>query len=290
MSSRVRLVEAFANDAPHGSDRSGAYAALVACLSPEEACEALDPAFEQHYHRRRAVVRKLQADMRKELLPCHQSLLTLLEQSIQSLRGPKRTSAANTLLALAEALPESEQHLILHRLSQSSNGTVRKQLYRHLKQMPQEGCPDYLLKAWQTFGDYEAARLLLYRAPTELITHHFDGLEAQFRDVGYLLSRLYLRLDGNPPATLDRLYGLDPVSHSYVCVKLGVSLSAEQMVAVYLSSMIEATIVDDRSGLVMWCAGQMSLFDAVLEMQRLAEHPPEEVTAARRARSPWLVA
>jgi hypothetical protein len=46
-------------------------------------------------------------------------------------------------------------------------------------------------------------------------------------------------------------------------------------------------MLSDRVGLVVWCAGQMGLWDAILEMAALAEDPPEEIRVARRKLNPW---
>lgn len=281
MTDRLRYLDEFDFSHPQ-ADSAAIFGALVACLHSAEACQALDPRCEQAYPKRRALIRKIQSDMRRELLPCHQELLATLERGIDVLPGPKRSSAAGTLLRLAEALPADQEHEILERLSRARNATIRRQVYRRLKELDPAECPPYTVAALQTFGDLEAARLLVLRAAVEVLRDKFDLLEAALGTTGYLLSRLFLRLSGRYPADLARLKALDPVSHAYVCVKLGVNVPETELIALYRDTMFS-----ERSGLVVWCCGQLGYWNGVVEMQRLADDPPEGVRQDLAARYAW---
>lgn len=264
MTDRLRYLEEFDLSYPQ-ADSTAVFGALVACLLPVEACQALDSHFEQPYPKRRALIRKIQGDMRRELLPCHEELLATFERGIDVLPGPKRSSAAGTLLRLAEALSSDQEHVILERLSRARNATVRRQVYRRLKELDSSECPPYVVAALQTFGDFEAARLLVLRATVDVLSDNFEKLVGALETTGYLLSRLFLRLSGRSPADLSRLKELDPVSHAYVCVKLEVNVPEADLVALYRDVMFS-----ERSGLVVWCCGQLGYWNGVIEMQRLA--------------------
>lgn len=237
-----------------------AFGALVFCLKPEEACEAFDLSFEDLPKKRQAILRKIQNDLCDAMQDCHRSLLKRLEKGIETLPGPKKTSAANALLYLARILPPRKEHKVLERLILSKNGNIRAQVYRRLKELPDKVCPDYLKNVWYVYRDFEATRLLLNRGSVETLSEFFDGLEEDLSFSGPLLSRLYLKLHGNSPATMERLEKLNPLSHAYVCAKLGVSLPSKDLIQLYSKEM---------SGLVIWCAGQMGQWDSILEMLQI---------------------
>ncbi|MBI2354801.1 MAG: hypothetical protein HYV06_07210 [Deltaproteobacteria bacterium] len=261
MNERLNFLNGFVIDV-NSPDSVVIFGALVFCLTPEVACQALDVTFEQCPRKRQAIMRKIQSDMSVAIRDCHRKLLKKLEKNIEALPGSKKISAANTLLFFARRLPEKEEHKVLKRLATCKNGNVRVQIYRRLKELPENICPDYLLEAWQIYREFEATRLLLNRASVETLSHNFDGLEEDLSKSGPLLSRLYLRLKGDGPAALERLERLNPLSHAYVCAKLHVSLSPEHLLALYSKEI---------SGLVVWCAGQMQQWDTVMEMHRLEE-------------------
>jgi hypothetical protein len=93
------------------------------------------------------------------------------------------------------------------------------------------------------------------------------------------------RLSGQLSADLDRLKVLDPVSHAYVCVKLGIAVPEAELITLYRTNMFS-----ERSGLIVWCCGQLGYWDAVLEIKHLADDPPEEVLQDLGTRYPWLTA
>ncbi|RII30416.1 MAG: hypothetical protein CXR30_05370 [Geobacter sp.] len=261
MNERVKFLKNFDIESESQGDIV-TFGALVFCLNPEEVCEAFDLSFEDLPKKRQAIVRKIQNDLFDEMRDCHRSLLNVLEKGIETLPGPKKTSAANALLYLARALPSRKEHKVLKRLISSKNGNIRAQVYRRLKELPEKVCPDYLKDAWCVYRDFEATKLLLNRASIETLSELFDGLEEDLSYSGPLLSRLYLKLHGNSPATMERLERLNPLSHAYVCAKLGVSLPSKVLVQLYTKEM---------SGLVIWCAGQMGQWDSILEMHQIAE-------------------
>lgn len=253
--------------------------ALVACLTPAEACAALDPRFEQPRQLSRALIRHIQHHMREAELPCHTQLLRDLEDAIAHARGPKRASAAHALLRLAETLDEERERDILSQLSSSTNRIMRGQIYRRVKELPDSVCPDYLVAAVCRFADFEAARLLISRGSRDVIIANFDGIDAAVAAAPSLRSQLYIRLEGQPPADLDRLKAANPVSHAYVCARLGIVLPAEHMIDLY-----KETMPDKLAGLVAWCCGQMGQWEALVQIAELPDPTTDDLFAALRAR------
>jgi hypothetical protein len=245
------------------------YKALVFCLSADEALQLYETIVDLGQQREEVHFRKIRKDIRCGITPDHHRLIAQLENDVHTLHGRSQTSAASALLAVIEALPDDQEHSILQRLSQCRNGNVRRQVYRRLKEFPEDICPEYLITSWATFRDFEAARLLLLRAPPEFLFRYLREFEAHFE--GARLGRLYRRVASHDVSVVERLAQIDPITYAYVCTQVGIAVPAEQMLSIYRASMST-----DKAGLVIWCAGQMGLWDTLSEMGRLAQNPPEE--------------
>ena len=251
------------------------FKALAACLTPDEKCNVLLRDLFQPYAKRAVIVGGVIADMQRTVLPCHAALCESLKVRIQSLSGKERATCAMVLLQIAENLSEFDLPGLLEELVVSSNGNIRKQVYRRFKARPGLGFPDAVLSSWRRFGDFEAGRLIIDRAPLEVLTNCFPGLERSAASQGWLLARLYLRLKGAAPATLTRLQRLDRITHAYVLTKLG-----KRLPAAYLVDLDRGRMFDERGGLLVWCAGQMRHWNAVIRMQELRDNPPAHVQVA----------
>jgi hypothetical protein len=277
---RIRFVQSFGDNLDPrvlNCDHSSIFNALVMCLSPEEACQMLDLEFEQAYQERRALVRKLQQDMAERPADCHRNLIDALESGLQALSPRRRASAAGTLLSLAGALgPEQERHAI-ETVCSAPQATVRRRAYTYLRHADQSApFPECVARAFDTYADPEAARLLAYRAPRGLLESRFNQLSDALTGDKFALSRLFLRVGDGNPAVVEQLRAVNPVSHAYVCAKLGMRLSDSYMVELYRSTMFS-----DESGLLAWCCGQMGLWSALETIAALSQKPPDEAYRRR---------
>lgn len=273
--SKIRVSTIAHFDLDGHPERGVFFNARVACLSPEDKCEVLLHDLSYPYPKRAIIVRRVVADMQHQVRPCHLALVATLSARLQALTGKERVTCAMILLEIGENLPERFLSPLLDELVVSANGNIRKQVYRRFRARPGLGLPDAILTSWRRFGDFEASRLLIDRADLEVLAQSFSDLEQAVAAEGWLLARLYLRFRGAAPAKLSRLSAVDGITHAYVAAKLGKRIPERQLLTVYRERMF-----DDRSGLLVWSAGQMGLWRAVCRMQDLRENPPDEVTAA----------
>ncbi|MDY0339921.1 MAG: hypothetical protein RBS17_01745 [Coriobacteriia bacterium] len=281
MGDKVQFIASFADDlktAVLNFDRSSVFNALIMCLPPEEACGMFDLTFEQAYQERRAIVRKLQRDMANDVKDCHELLVDTLVSELQALPARRRASAAGTLLSLAGAMDSPQEQRALETVCAAPQATVRRRAYTYLRHTD-ENVPllECVARAFDTYADPEAAKLLAYRAPQELLLSRFDALVDALAGEKFALSRLFMRVCASDSALLERLQAINPVSHAYVCAKLGIQLSDSHMVELY-----RTTMFSDESGLVAWCCGQMGLWSALEKIASLSQNPPED--AYRRFR------
>jgi hypothetical protein len=283
MTDRVEFIESFsAGGTEHvlNFDRSSIFNALVMCLSPADACAMLDPTFEQPYFERRAVLRKIRCDIGADTQVCHRHLLQTLVSALQMLPPKRRPSAAGTLLQVAAAMGSPEDLRALEAVCLAPQAMVRRRAYTYVRHTPDSASlPESVVTAFDTFSDVEAAMLLVRRAAADLLLERFDRLVDTLGREKFGLSRLFMRVGNREPGLLEELKVISPVSHAYVCAKLGIPLSSAEMVDLY-----RTTMFSDESGLVAWCCGQMGLWDALKEIAVLSDNPPD--SAYRQFRDP----
>jgi hypothetical protein len=233
---------------------------LVMCLTADEAIAALDMTFEGSTDLRRMVSRKIRTDMEVCVRNEHLALIDQLQAIIPNLKPAERAKCVTVLFDLVSALPAEVALNRLLPLLTSDYKRVRTRVLDWFKRS-REAYSDSVRAAWAQFHDFEAVRLMVDHAPLEIVTESFDELEADCLAAGWLLSRLYLRYDGKPPATLKRLKEVDAVTYLYVSAKMGVRASDDELFSIYQQHRDE-----ERSGLVVWCAGRMGAWDALMRM------------------------
>lgn len=242
----------------------------------------LDLTFEQAYPERRAVVRKIQSDIARNVHASHHHLLQTLLTNSQTLSTKRRPSAAGTLLEIAHAIGPTEEMRALEVICLASQVTVRRRAYTYLRRATNVSpLPHSVVLAFDTYSDLEAAQLLVRRASEELLLERFDRLKDTLRDENFGLSKLFMRIGNRESRLLKQLEAINKVSYAYVCAKLGIQLSASHMVELY-----HATMFSDESGLIAWICGQMGLWDALKEIVSLSENPPDNAYRRLATRLP----
>ena len=250
--------------------------ALVQCLSPEEACRAIDLKFEQPYFDRRRLLNRISVDISAGLETCHVTLIDGLFEAYPSLPHRRQQSCASTLSWLLAGHPELGRRRLLHLLLSSPYVTIRRQACRALRTSWEPDCAASVLVAWSTHRDQEAFELLASRMP-------LDWLRDQVCEVfipgvrGRILSRVAIRLAPSDPGILDRLYDVAPVAYAYAAAKLKAQPDRVRLRAAFDA----AETADDRS-LVIWCIGQLRDWDLLLELHRRPAPTLEEILAWAR--------
>jgi hypothetical protein len=245
--------------------------ALIRCLSPDEVCSLFDSGFGQPYWVRKTLAERISDDVRRDPRPCHARLYDTLPAALPALPAAKRAACAHGLLLLANAVGQEEERRLLTEFLGHSDGNIRKQAYRRIKELPIEVWQDLLRTALVEHADPQGAITLIKQADESTLREDFYLLEALVQAEGYYLSRLYLRLRGQAPATLDRLRDLDQLSYVYVATKLGIQLPTDEFVTIY-----RQYLFDHRAGLLVWFCGKAQAWDALIEIEKLIEHPPAD--------------
>lgn len=241
------------------SESSALFSAFVACLTPQEACQALDLTFNQPFPKRRAILRKINKDIEAQIDECHYALINDLIAALQKLSHNKRQSCAHCLSSLYNSLPPSIQEQLLRLFLTSKYVDIRRRGYKILQA---SWLPDYesiIQENWNSYQEPECARLLIDNANIEYLVNHLDEL----REVvvgSFSLARLYIKVGADNPALLEQLAVVDEIAFAYALVKLQRPLTLERAFEIY-----ERNKYDHRLSLLIWCFGQMGLWN-VLEV------------------------
>jgi hypothetical protein len=245
---------------------------LIQCLDLIEACALLDREFRHPYTVRVGILRRITRDPDSASTAMKQVLLNELWLILPTLPSARRAACGSAILTIAGALGEVAEDEVLAQFAQSSNGNLRKQAYRRIRETPTAARIALVANIVRGGKDEDAATTLLRIGDKKAIADSFASIEALVADRGYWLGRLYLVLGGVGPADLRRLQALDAISWLYVCAKLKRQVDSPSIIEIFRTHLFE-----ERSGLVVWCAGQLQAWDALAEMERLTREPPREL-------------
>jgi hypothetical protein len=84
---------------------SSVLVSLIYALTPQEACELFDLTFEQDFHIRRYILRKISSDIEKEFLFIHKQLINKLIIKLDEKNFAKKQSCAYSVDFLYDSLP-----------------------------------------------------------------------------------------------------------------------------------------------------------------------------------------
>lgn len=271
---RVELVRNFGKVGDSDEMRA-LYAAFVACLTPQEACQVLDLDLSQEPPKRRAALRKIGRDVEKDAEECHLGLLTNLMTGIERQARMRQTYGFYLEYLMAFA-PSYLQEQITDFFLSSKYISVRKRGYRNLARKNDWEPEDQVIveKAWTAFHDAECAALIIDRFEVDYLSRNFEELEQNAVD--YVVRRLYMRLIPLGKAALRRLSQADEITYAYILTKQELKLSKKEAFTLY-----ERNKADQRIGLLIWCFGQMGLWEVLTKIHADVENIPRYRFAER---------
>lgn len=231
-------------------------AAFCYCLSPEESIELLLGVYRNRLDLRNNALRKVCDDLANSFDDCHKYLVNKLLSEFDSLNAKERQSSGYCLSSLVEVLPTFTKRKTQRFLLKSKYVDVRRRGYKSLsteKKIP----VSHVKNAWDNFKDPECAWLIINKLPVEYLLKNRKALLKRLEE-GWRTSRLFIRIGAEHPEVVDELKLSDPISYCYALVKLGLSLSDEEAMAIFDQSMM-----DERLGLLIWAFGRLGLWNVL---------------------------
>ena len=241
------------------------FKALLNCLSPQDACTcAIEMLQTDHNaYMREAMCKKLAVDIsRQGWQECHEELIDqlLLDFYLQpTTYNHQQYAFVLSQLARLEDMPQLVRARIIPHLLDSHLRSVRKYGYDALEQVAADDFVDEIEAAWKKESDVHCARLIVNQLPIPIQEKHFDSLYAAADD--WSLKGLYLHITLFP----ERLYLLresDGITYAYICAKRGVPITDEEACVLW-----EQYKKDERAGLLIWCFGQLEMWNFLSSMQ-----------------------
>lgn len=250
------------------------FKALVYCLPPEETCRLFVPELQAQSERREIVLGKIRDDMETEVRACHRDLIEALLARFLETTGNQKQWTRMSLHRLCEVAGEEQQRRILLVFLKSAGRLARRNAYEILNRAACEEYYSEIVEAWSKYGDGECAAIMAKHFPDAFLVENASVLHnALFAD-NRSLRALFLRLAHIDDKAFALLLTSDPVTYLYLCVKLKRPVNdktAWNIYATYKKQRRQA--YDDRTGLIIWCFGQMGLWDVILKVQRDLDRP-----------------
>jgi hypothetical protein len=255
---RVTIVRAFASGQVSSIDLV-VLRGLVNCLEPREVCEVFDAGMEQPYRQRRILLQKMVADM-ADCQHCHVALADNLLLRWESLSYPKKQRCAFVLNSLYDLLPVELQEKILRLFLRSRCEAVRKRGYALLRKSPGSPLRKTVLSSWDQFHDDQAAGAVIEFASPSQLKKRFHELDACVART-WLQNKLYVRMAQIDPSFLGAFEDRDGIAFAYACAKV-----CRPMLEKTAKRLYRQYANDKRVGLLIWCFGQLRLWDVLLSI------------------------
>ena len=231
---------------------------LVYTLSPQDACEFFDFTFEQDFHIRRYVLRKICNDITKDYLPKHRQLLVSLLNKLDEKGFNKKQSCGYSIDFLYDSLPAKEKRRILRILLFSKSSRNRDRVLKRIKLNWNKKYHKVIEQVWNIYKDPYALDIIINNFPIEFLRINYKTLLQHTQP--YQTSKLFLKLGKVDFSIVKELQNIDEISYAYVLTKFGKKLSEAEA-----KEIIEKNYKDDRIGLLLWCYGQMGLWESIVE-------------------------
>jgi len=246
-------------------ERGALIPALAACLTPAEACEALDVTFDQPADIRKALLHRIAGDIKNRFLECHSELVGRLIRVFEALPSKKKQTAGYCLKSLSEYLPKEFKDTVIQLLLSSKYIVIRRLAYKILQRPWADHNSPWVEHAWQRHKEVECAVLIIEHFPIAFIEKEIKTLE-QIVAGTWDMRKLFLHLCQSNKDYLQRLKKLDEISYVYVATKVGIILPISQA-----ESIFEKNKHHEERGLLIWCYGRQGLWPL---LERIASNSP----------------
>jgi len=256
---RIEYINERVQDRYLGPKDAAIVNALVHALSPEDACDFLDLTFQQEYHVRRYLLRKISHDISSYFTASHKKLLSQLYENLSDKKFPRKETCSYCLDFLYDSLPSKEKNKLLTFFLSSKSIRNRDRAYKKIKAEWNNKHKIKIVNNWNQFKDPYCLGIIVDYFPVEyLIENHTELMN---HCAPFQRPRLFLKIAKEVPELLNKLREIDQISYAYVLVKLKKTLSESEAKEILKNNNQD----EARIGLLIWCFGQMGLWDAIID-------------------------
>jgi len=231
---------------------------LIYTLSSQEVCDFFDFSFQHDYHIRRYVLRKISNDISKGFLPEHKLLLSLLIKKLDQKGFEKKQSCAYSIDFIYDSLPVKEKRKILLKFLFSTSSRNRDRALKRIKSNWNGKYQQLIEKVWNLYKDQYALDIIISFFPPEYLLNNYKTLIPHANS--YQISKLFIKLGQVDLQKVEELKIIDEISFAYVMTKFERKISISDA-----KDIIKRNYQDERIGLLMWCFGQMGLWEGIID-------------------------
>lgn len=239
-------------------DGGSIYNALVSCLSRNEASECImeDQIFFS-LPLRRPIIRKVKQDASKKLSKCHLRLFDDLTLLLRDASGYEQQVASQILCELFGVLELPQRTELIQQLLATEKRSLMRRALKLMKQNWQEEYLDIVTRTWAALPTPFVAELMVEHAPFEILRENIPDLITSTIGTRYLTA-LFKKVQEHTSRYDNLLLSADPITYIYLLTKSGKRLSAPIAKKLYLEN-----YSNERVGLLIWCYGQMGLWEVL---------------------------
>ncbi len=234
--------------------------AFVACLNPEETSFLLPESLYWDKYKRRALLARITKDIESGYESHHEEMMARLYSSFHE--GPARHAqkVVAVLRPLFPHLPRPIQCGCAKILLQPRWVNPRRSTYPLLRDSWKQEFDKIVQEAWHRFRDPECSELIAHYADPRLLEQEYEELLPQFR--GRRLLSMIKRLPReHRERALKYVRSHDEITYVYLLAMLRVPLPSSEATRIYVNN-----CQDRRLGLLIWAFGQLSLWEALVEV------------------------
>lgn len=258
---RVQFIKDYCEESDV-SEKQSLFSAFVFCLTPEEACQALDIDFKQKAKKRKTIIRKILKDLEIEVKECHYELISQLLRKYENFNYNKKQICANLLNEISEYFPFKIQQKIDVLFLSSEYSVIRNKVYRRLNDDLLKKHEKIIIENWNKYGDFECAKIFIDNFSNEFLIDNFDNLKEKVKHTSFQL-KLYLKTAKNNQTILRQIENEDGITYLYLCTKFHIHPSINVVQKIF-----DKYKYDRRLMLLIWCIGQLGMWE-ILESIKL---------------------
>jgi hypothetical protein len=231
---------------------------LIHALPFQEACSFLDLTFNQDYRIRRYVFKKISNDISRSYRPEHKKLVSTLIKKLDEKGFIKKESCSYGIDLLFESLPTREKNQILKVFLNSKSSRNRDRAFKRINSNWNKKYQIIIEQTWYNHRDPFCLQIILNHFSSEFLLENYKNILIHTKP--HQTSKLFLRLGAINLDLVNELKNIDQISYSYVLTKFNKKLSDSEA-----KEFLRNNFMDDRIGLLLWCYGQMGLWDSIVE-------------------------
>jgi hypothetical protein len=243
---------------------AGLLPAFGACLSFDEACQALAVLLEAQPAVRRAVLNRVLYLAREGADSTRFSLLAaelLLVRASTTHRLPRIDAVLATLFPF---FPLDAKSKILDAWKSDRRRSSKSRWLKAVQENPELFEPNEVLAYWRCTRHLDAAKIIAYSAPTEVVKDFISEL-VEHCDQGWIIARASLRAIDVPTEVMDRIKDKFPSTYAYICAKTNRPLTHEEALDLYWRT--DPSEFSGGRGLTAWSIGYLGMWETLEEIR-----------------------